>query len=424
METVELPSNSIGISDIIAWMDCRRRMSFSMKRHTAEGEPPEAAVEHAYGSCIHDVFEAIEKGGLDDDAACQLAFDKWGWALAPEDLEQLKADIATYRKREVVGVRTLANEDEFRVPLMQRNCPRCDGEGSRPSHQAPEASARDLVPCEHCETTGKITIYFRFRLDRLYQMVENASVFLHIDYKSSKWRKTEKEIHEDRQMWAYNWGIHQFFPECEQLFQRYDQLRYGYVPTQKSDQQREQMGEWLRRQATAILNDEDFGGDGLLLPKFNEWCPWCVIKESCTVIDRLSDFAKSRIAALDPDAVSVAKVGLDATEIETYVERLESVGTAKKVLESYEETVKNLIRKLPTSERKRLGWRLSDRKTDAWDANAMREAHAILGDDFYRLVGITKRRLDSLFDDDPRADQVRNLARKEITGDQLRKARG
>lgn len=722
-----------------------------MKRHTAEGEPPEAAVEYAYGSCIHDVFEAIEKGGLDDDAACQLAFDKWGGALAPEDLQQLKDDIAVYRQREVIGVRTLANESEFRVPLMQRNCPKCDGRGAS---------------CKRCKTTGKITIYFRFRLDRLYQMRDNAAIFLHIDYKSSTWRKTEKEIHKNLQMWAYNWGIHEFFPECEQLFQRYDQLRYGYITTQKSAQRRELMGEWLRRQVTAILNDEDYGQDDLLLPRFNQWCPWCFpasqkillpggttraisevntgdeilgadgkphrviakasrradrgllrirtlgapsfkatpdhpvlagperewtpaeslsrgdliwgrlpsygkrrsrltqdeltllgwylaeghagqrsvsfslhadevaeqeeiarlmgrvfgvrhtevqrqnlsvqsyfhdhlaaswfrhfggkmaagkrihplvfgdgsdlmplvvaawrgdgttphpdrtqlsyttssltlasqlqialfreglcpswgtkeahqfhkkatelgfrqtaytltlngidasemarhlggqtrpplhqklriardgewvgypimeiesieseeevfdlqvrdsesfmlpglvgvhncpIMESCTVIDRLSDFAQSRIAALAPDAVSVARVGLDATEIETYVERLESVGTAKKVLEGYEETVKALIRKLPTSERKRLGWRLSDRRADAWDADAMREAHAILGDDFYALVGITKRRLDSLFDDDPRADQVRNLARKEITGDQLRRMRG
>lgn len=388
---MQLPNDSIGISDITAWMDCARRMSFSMKRWEESGEPPEAAIEHAYGSAIHDVFEAVEEKGLDDDAACQLAFDRWGWALAPEDLGRLKADLETYRAREVVGVRTLAAENEFRVPLMQR-----DGR----------------------------TIYFRFRLDRLYQMVENAAIFLHVDYKSSKHRKTEEEVHKDLQMWAYNWGIHEFFPECGQLYQRYDQLLFGYITTQKSDQQRDWMGEWLRRQVTAILNDEDFGDDGLLLPRFNTWCPWCPIMESCDVVQQLSDFAVSRIKAISPDPVSVARVGVDATGIETYVERLESVRTAKQVLERFEETVKDLLRKVPASERDRLGYKLSDRHADVFDADAMREAHEILGDDFYRLVGFTKRRLDSLFDDDPRADRVRNLARKEVTGDQLRKKRG
>lgn len=385
---MQLPNDSIGISDITAWMDCGRRFSHSMKRWTDEGEPPEAAAQHAYGSCIHDVFEGIERRGLDDDLAIQLAFDKWGWALEPGDLKTLKEDIAIYHERDTVGVSTIATEDEFRVPLMER---------------------------------GGKTIYFRFKLDRLYQFRENPSVFLHRDYKSSKWRKTEKEVHNDMQMWAYNWGIHTFFPECERLLQHYDQLRYGVETTEKSAQQREWMGEWLRRQVTAILNDEDFGEDGLLLPRFNDWCPWCPIMESCNVIDQLSDFAVSRIAAISPDKVSLARVGVDATSIETYTDRLQSVGTAKKVLETFEERVKGAIRKLPTSERDKLGWKLGDRRADVWDEQALREAHEILGDDFYRLVSITKTRLSSLFDDDPRADRVLNLARKEITGDQLRK---
>lgn len=410
---MELPNDSIGISDILAWRDCGRRMSFSMKRHTEEGEPPEAAIEHAYGSCIHDVFEGIEKHGLDDDTACQIAFDKWGWALDPEDLATLKEDIATYRERDVIGVSTLANEGEFKVPLMPWDCPSCGGDGR-------DEDADDGL-CQRCTGTGSITIYFRFRLDRLYQFKANASVFLHIDYKSSKWRKTEDEVHEDLQLWAYNWGIHEFFPECGRLVQRYDQLRYGWVPTEKSEAQREQIAEWLRRQVTSILKDESWQSDGLLEPRFNDWCPWCPIKESCPVIDRLSDYAVSRIQAIAPDRVSIAKLGVDATGIETYADRLESVQTAKRVLEEYEKTVKAAIRQLPTSERDSLGWALSDRRTDVWDEAAMREVHAILGDDIYKLVGFSKTRLKQLFDDDPRAGEVLNLARKEVSGDQLRR---
>lgn len=389
---MDLPNDSIGISDILAHMDCPRRMSFSMKRWTEEGEPPEAAMQHAYGSCLHDVLHAIEKLGLNDDQAIQIAFDKWAWALGPDDLEQLKKDIATYRQREVVGVDTVLNEGELRIPLMERD--------------------------------GKI-IYFRGRIDRLYRFKANPSIFLHIDYKTSAWRKTEAEVHEDLQLWAYNWAIYERFPEIGTLVQRYDQLNFGEETTEKSDRQRQWIQEWLRRQVTAILNDEDVDpADGLLKPTFNDWCPWCPIMADCDVIPQLTDFAQRRIALLSPHVAQVAKVGLDATGIETYVKQLEAVGTAKKTLDVFEKQVKELIRALPSSQREVLGWRLSPRREQKWDEEAMRRAHEILGDDFYRVVGLTKKRLDSLFDDDPRAEQVRALARREETGDQLRRIRG
>lgn len=387
---MKLPNDEIGISDILGWMDCGRRMSFSMKRWEEEGEPPEVEHQFAYGSCIHDVLHAIEQGTLSDDQAIQLAFDKWGFALRPQDLEQLKLDVETYRSRDYVGVETVLNEGEVRVPLMERD--------------------------------GRL-IYFRGKIDRLYRFRANPGVFLHIDYKSSAWRKTEGEVHEDPQLWVYNWALHQFYPEIERLIQKYDQLNYGVETTEKNDKKRAHIGEWLRRQVTAILNDEDYGEDGLLAPRFNDWCPYCPIMESCDVIPQLTDFARRRIALLSPDAAQVARVGLDATGIETYVKQLDAVGTASKVLDRYEKTVKGLIRQLPTSEQEVLGWAVSPRRSDRWDEQAMREAHDILGDDFYRLVGITKTRLDGLFDDDPRAERVRALARKEVSGETMRRRR-
>lgn len=387
---MDLPHDSIGISDVNAWMDCPRRMSFSMQRWTDAGEPPEAGIQHAYGSAIHDVFHAIEKVGLDDDTALQLAFDKWGWAMLPEDLGRLKKDLAVYREREVVGVTTLLNEGEIRVPLMER---------------------------------GGKTIFFRGKIDRLYQFRANASVALHVDYKSSGHRKTEEDVHADRQMWAYNWAIHEYFPEIEKLIQRYDQLNFGIETTEKSAQQREEIAEWLRRQVTAILNDESFDpADGLLEPRFNDWCPWCPIIADCKVIPQLTDFASRRIALLSPHVVSIAKVGLDATGIETYVKQLDAVSTAKKTLDVYEKAVKGLIRSLPTSEQGVLGYKVSARHSDVFDEQAMRVAHEVLGDDFYRLVSFTKKRLDSLFDDDPRTDRIRALARKEESGEQMRRS--
>lgn len=385
---MELPNDSIGISDITSWMDCGRRMSFSMKRWTS-GEPPEAAIQFAYGSCIHDVLHAIELGQLSDDQAVQLGFDKWGWALHPDDLQRLKKDIAVYRERDVVGVNTVLNEGELRIPLMERG--------------------------------GKV-IYFRCKIDRLYSFKANPSVFLHKDFKSSAWRRTEAEVHEDLQLWAYNWAIHERYPEASRLIQRYDQLNYGEETTEKSAAQRQWIAEWLRRQVTAILNDESVSKkDGLLKPRFNDWCPWCPILESCDVIPQLTDFAQQRIALLSPDKVQLAKVGLDATGIQTYVDQLDAVGTARKTLDVYEKSVKNLIRSLTTSQQEALGWKVSARHGNNWDEPAIRRVHEILGDDFYKLVNITKTRLDSLFDDDPRADEVRALARREETGDQLRR---
>lgn len=386
---MDLPNDSIGISDILAWMDCPRRMSFSMKRWTEEGEPPEAAIQHAYGSAIHDVLHAIEKRGLSDDLATQLAFDKWGWALLPEDLERLKKDIAVYRTREVIGVETVLNEGEVRVPLMERN--------------------------------GR-TIYFRGKIDRLYRFKANPGLWLHKDYKSSAWRRTEAEVHNDPQLWAYNWALYEFFPDIERLIQKYDQLNYGEETTEKSRAQRIEIGEWLRRQVTAIMNDESFDpADGLLEPRFNDWCPWCPIIEDCKVIPQLTDFAQRRIALLSPHVVSVAKVGLDATGIETYVNQLDSVGTARKTLEVFEKSVKGMVRQLPASERGALGWSVSPRNSDFWDETALRRAHEILGDDFYKAVSLTKKRLDSLFDDDPRADRVRALAERRESGEQMRR---
>lgn len=389
---MQLPNDSIGISDINAWRDCPRRMSFSMKRHTKEGEPPEAAIEHAYGSCIHDVFQAIEENGLSDELAVAAAFDKWAWALEPDDLDQLKKDVKTYRERDFIGVRTLAVEEEFRVPLLEHE--------------------------------GR-TVYFRFRLDRLYQRRDNASVFIHVDYKSSKWRKTEAEVHKDTQMWAYNWAIHQFFPECATLIQHYDQLRYGSITTRKSDEERARIAEWLREQVRAILADDSVQeSDGLLEPRFNQWCPWCPIVGSCSVIDHLSDFARSEIVALTPSKEVADTVGLDATPFEQYVEKLDEVEGAEKVLAEYKDRVRDIIKKLPTSERERMGFKLSGRNSDVFTPEAMRAMHELLGDEFYLLVGVTKKRLDDLFANDPRKEEVLALARREETGQQLRRTNG
>ena len=130
--------------------------------------------------------------------AIQRAWATYHHYLTPDDLDRMCADLETYHTRTALGYRLIANEKDMRVPLFVY-------EGEQ--------------------------IYFRFKVDALYQNIEHPGIFLSRDYKSSRWPKTEEEIHKDIQQWAYNYGLHEMFPEIESLTQLYDMLRYGVTPT-------------------------------------------------------------------------------------------------------------------------------------------------------------------------------------------------
>lgn len=373
---MKLPDNSLGISDINAWRDCPERMAFQMKRWTEDGEPPEAEGPNtAYGSAIHLAIDKSANELLSDEEAIQAAVDEFGRWLDPDALEMMADDLAVYRHRDSRHKgRLVCAEGEFKVPLMVWQ--------------------------------GDI-IYFRFKLDRLYQSVSDPGVFEHIDYKSSKWRKTRDEVQEDTQMWAYNWGIHEAFPECTDLRQTYDQLHYGEVPTRKSEAQRRQIKSWLVKQVTAILKDED------LAPTFNQWCPWCPLLSSCKEPLRTSEFAVARIAALAPEAQSGGKLDLDPDDIETFISEYERASIARKALEKFEESVKEVIRDLPRANRAYYGYELGPKRSDVWTPSAMRELHTMLGDEFFAITKVTKSAITSYFKDDDRKDAVMALASKE-----------
>lgn len=375
---MDLPSDSIGISDILSWRDCPRRMSFSMRRWTEAGEPPEATNEsNVYGSTIHEVFRLIEVEGLTDDQAIQRAFDKYGGHLWPHDLIRMKKDVDTYHERDPLNVGLVGAEVEARVPLL--------------------------------EYGGK-TIYFRGQIDRLYYRLSDSGRFIHRDYKSSKWPKTQAEVDADLQMWAYNWLIHEFWPECDDLVQVYDQLLEGEKYTRKTAAAREQVREWLVRQVTAILNDESWQDDDLLTPKFNEWCPYCPIRESCSVPTQLSGFAQDRI-----DVLSGIDSGdpIDTSKIEEYVAGLEDAATARKLLEAYEKKVKGLIAELSPAEQERLGYKTTQRRNNVWSSEAMEAIYEMLGDEFFTLASLPKGRVEDYLRGDPRLDTILSLARRE-----------
>jgi hypothetical protein len=355
---VKLPGNAIGPTDIQQYRDCPRRFEFGMQRHTDAGEHPEAqSSSTAYGSAVHEAIAFAEAEAALDDPAIQRAFDLYAKWLEPEDLERLRRDLATYRERDYAGVRTVAVEEELRVPLFEH-----DGE----------------------------TIYLRTRIDRLYQRLDNPGVFIHVDYKSSRWPRSQQEVHEDRQLWLTNYIVHEVWPECETLRQVYDQLNFGQLRTDKNQAQRSLIREWAIRQITAILHDETLDA------KKNDWCAWCPIFGDCPVVRRLTHYAAAEIAVLAPERKVGRRtvVDLDPALYSTYVEQLENVGQARKILERYEESVRATLREMPTSRREELGYTLQGRTRTSWPPEAMRAAHEVLGDEFYELASLTKTELE------------------------------
>lgn len=388
---MQLPRDEIGISDLLAHRECPRRMSWAMRRHLPQGEPPEATTPNdAYGSAVHEALHASEADDLTDEQAILTAFKRYSRWLDPSDVDQLRRDLALYHERDPgLGSRTALNEGEIRVPLMEY---------------------------------GGRTIFFRAKIDRLYQRLDNGAVFTHVDYKSSKWPKTQEEIDNDIQMWAYNWCIHEFFPECESLTQHYDQLRGGLFSTHKSAEQRILIRDWLQLAAIALIDDEDYDDDGLLQPQYNEWCPWCAIKMDCKVVTGdLTRFAEATIRGLANVEKVKRKDGsdgkrevmkLDIDMIDQYVEVLPKVGRAKRTLEAFDKEVRAALRKMPEQTRHALGVEIRRKTLREYGPAELRAIHDLVGDDdFYALVGLTLASVERYYPDDhPHRNEVERLA--------------
>lgn len=372
---MKLPADSIGISDVLAYRECPRRMSYAMRRHLPGGGQSDEATPEAggyatdYGSAIHRAIEAFE----DDPeitAAVQTAWNEWGHRLDPTDLLTLRADMDTYQARDITNTRTVLNEGEIKVPLMRWR--------------------------------GR-QIFFRAKIDRLYERLDAPGVYVAVDYKSSRTPKSDQEVREDLQLWAYNWSLTEYFPEIIELHQIYDQLRYGQIPTRKTAEARKRIHEWLVVQATAILEDEDVRDDGLLRPKKNEWCAWCPVLESCAIIPFLTEYARVRIAALAP----AEKVGrktvlkIDQDRIEDYVGEFAEAKDAVKILTRYVESLAKLLKDMPATEREALGYRVREDKNRKWTPRALADLHTQLGERFYDLVRVTKTGLEAELADEP-----------------------
>lgn len=340
----------VGISDILQWRDCAVRMEFGMRRHD-QGDPPESwSPENAYGSAIHLCIAMLDDGATPDECA-QAAFAEFKQWLDPSDISLLLEDMEKYLAREIVGVRTLLNEGEISIPLFTH------------------------------PVVGKV--WFRAKIDRLLQSLEDPAHLIHLDWKSSKWAKSHEEVSKDLQLWSYNLVITTWFedlyPEVEgtRLEQLYDQLRYGQIPTSKGPDQRIQIRRWLITAITAIIDDE------VADPTFNEWCPWCPLKMDCPVVQhQLTDWALARIAALMPRGEKLnkdgsvskrpGKVELDADRIGEYIELLPEVKRAARVLEAFDKELVGTMKQMADSDLHALGKRKTERSKRVFSSEAKR----------------------------------------------------
>lgn len=395
---MKLPNNEIGISDILAYRACPQNFAFGMRRHVPlperfqiepgeKDEPPEAhSYATAYGQCVHLAIQIVEETACSDDDAIEEAWAQFQHYLEPDDIPRLHADLETWHHRRVDGFRLIAAELEFRIPLFKWE---------------------------------NEWIFFRGRIDVLYQHLKNPYYFFSRDYKSSRWPKSEAEVHKDIQQWAYNFAIHEEFPECQTLIQIYDQLRFGEIPTRKTPEQRTMIRDWLILQIKAILRDE------VLKPTMNDMCHFCPLVVDCRVTHRATDYWKNRLAALAPEKKVGRKIVAQLTEgigFEEYTEVLGKVKTVSKVMERYVAAVEGALKEMPMDERESLGYELSrPRRLDKWDADAKRQMFAELGDDFFHIVRLTKTDINAFFGEgSAQAERILSLAHKEETAPSLK----
>lgn len=362
---MQLPNDQIGVSDLKGWQECPRRMSYEMKRHT-EGEPPEARgnPHTRYGTAVHDGIQFMEETAATPEEAVQFLLSNGHRWIDPEVADELVADLEEHLRRdEPLEWELIWNEQEIRVPLV--------------IHQGRR-------------------IFFRARIDRLYRHREWPGRYRLRDTKTSRWMRTKEEVDLDEQMSAYDWAVREYLPEVEQLEIVYDQLRFGIVTSNRSDDARRKIRQWLQMGAIAVLDDDEFGPDGLLVPEFNKFCPFCPIMTGCPVVPLLTNYAQAEIARLAPEVKDgrTLRPQLDPDVFDVYVEQLPQVMSAKGVLERFEAEVKAALLRLPSSEREAYGFGVRTRGRDVFSPEALRAAHRLLGDGFYDVVSMSKAALE------------------------------
>lgn len=392
---MKLPDNQVGISDILNYRDCAQRFGFGMRRHVElperfrlfpgeKDEPPEhESYASEYGHMVHDAIEIAEKTNCSNQEAIDAVWPKYQHWMEPSDIDRMEDDLNTWRERRYPGWRLVGTEVELKMPLFKLE----DG----------------------------TWIYFRARIDAIYQRIDAPDVFMTRDWKSSRWARTEKEVHEDLQQWSYNLVFHYNYPECRDLTQLYDQLRHGPpIPTRKNNEQREQIRKWLILQVKAILKDTT------LKPTRNDMCHFCPLVMDCRETHRSTDWWINRLAALAPMKKDGRKLVVTLTDehtgIETYVDLLPKAKQSVKHLEKFIEEVERVLKELPEERRTELGYGLTKpRSRTLFSADALKAVQEMTGEDFLHLVSITQSAVNDMYGEDSEtAKAIMSLAEKAM----------
>jgi hypothetical protein len=389
---MRLPNNEIGVSDLLAYRECPSRFGWQMRRHNVlpaelqlepneKDDPPENVDwRNAYGLAVHEALGHVERGASHDEAV-DAAMRRYGVYLDPGDVTTLRDDLNTYERRRPLGVTLVGSELELRAPL-------------------------------YVEQDGR-QIYFRGRIDVLQRLIDRPEVFVMRDYKSSRWQRSEAEIHADPQLWAYSWLVHEYYPECQMLVQVYDQLRFGETRTGKNAEQRRQIKDWLIAMAKLVVSDTT------LKPKLNQFCAYCPIVVTCREPRRATAYTRAKLAELAPLTQEGRKVRVafaaDGDTVESLIEHdLPGMIMVRKHIEKVEEELKSVIRRMPEEERERLGWRLQERRQRSIAPEGLRELHERLGDTFFELVRLPITRLEELFPGGPELALAREWMIEEV----------
>jgi hypothetical protein len=85
----------------------------------------------------------------------------------------------------------------------------------------------------------------------------------------------------------------------------------------------------------------------------------------------------------------------DAEELERIVrDDLPRMIEARKHLEYVEKALKEIVEQMPLAEREAAGWAVRERHVKSIAPEGLRELHDYMGDEFYRLVGLSMTRLE------------------------------
>jgi hypothetical protein len=87
---MKFPDNSIGISDLVGYLECPQRAELGMRRHTGKAAPESWSPANAYGSAIHLGIHVLDETG-DVEQAVTTAFREFKQWLDPDGLQLLRA---------------------------------------------------------------------------------------------------------------------------------------------------------------------------------------------------------------------------------------------------------------------------------------------------------------------------------------------